>query len=115
MTALPIMSSAEIMLWSAATGAVGMVVLMGLVDAVLSRTVAAGQLLAYLLGCALVVILLGGLPDALCDPRWPDCRAWLFNAQVLLGPCAPLSAVTASASGSTPTSETAGSGSPWSS
>lgn len=86
MTALPIMSSAEIMLWSAATGAVGMVVLMALVDAVLSRTVAAGQLLAYLLGCALVVILLGGLPDALCDPRWPDCRVWLLNAQVLLGP-----------------------------
>ena len=58
MTAAPMMSAAEIMLWSAATGAVAMVVLLGLVDAALSRTVAAWQLLAYLLGCALVVTLL---------------------------------------------------------
>jgi GGDEF domain-containing protein len=86
MTAAPMMSAAEVMLWSATTGAVAMVVLMGLVDAVLSRTVAAWQLLAYMLGCALAVVLLGGLPDALCDPIWPECRAWLLTAQVLLGP-----------------------------
>lgn len=60
------MSALEIILWSAVAGAACMVVLMGLVDALLSRTVAAWQLLAYLLGCALVVVALGGLPDALC-------------------------------------------------
>jgi GGDEF domain-containing protein len=87
MIAVPMMSAAEIVLWSAATGAVGVVVFMGLVDAVLARTRAAWQLLAYLLGCALVVILLGGLPDAL----WPEGRASLQLAQVLLGPlCAAI-------------------------
>ena len=91
MTAPPIMSSAEIMLWSAATGAVGMVVLMGLVDAVLSRTRAAWQLLAYLLGYALAVVMLSGLADALCDCVWPAGRAWLQIAQVLIGPlCAAI-------------------------
>ena len=82
MTAMPSMSASEIMLWSATAGAVGMVVLMGLVDAVVSRTLAAWQLLAYLLACALIVILLGGLPVAL----WPEDEVSLQLAQVLLGP-----------------------------
>jgi GGDEF domain-containing protein len=86
MTAAPLMSATEILLWSAAAGAVAMVAVMGLVDALLSRTVAAWQLFAYMLGCALVVVLLSGLPDALCDPVWPECREWLLTAQVLLGP-----------------------------
>jgi hypothetical protein len=87
MIAAPIISSAEIMLWSAATGAVGMVALIGLVAATLTRTRAAWQLLAYLLGCALVVIFLGGLPDAL----WPEGRVGLQLTQVLLGPlCAAM-------------------------
>jgi hypothetical protein len=87
MNASPIMSAAEIMLWSAAAGAAGMVMLMGLVDAAVSRTMAAWQLLTYMTGCSLVVMLLGGLPDAL----WPDGRAWLQIAQVLVAPlCAAI-------------------------
>ncbi len=86
MITLPAMSAAEIMLWSATTGALSLVVLIALFDAALSRTKAAWQLLAYLLGCALVVTLLGGLPDALLDPLWPAGRDWLVGAQVLLGP-----------------------------
>ena len=87
MNASPLMSAAEIMLWSAAAGAVGMVMLMGLVDAAVSRTMAAWQLLAYMTGCSLVVMLLGGLPDAL----WPEGRAWLQMAQVLVAPlCAAI-------------------------
>jgi hypothetical protein len=76
------MSALEIMLWSAAAGAASVVVLMGAVDAVLSRARAAWQLPTYMLACALTVILLGGLPDAL----WPEGRSWLLVAQVLLGP-----------------------------
>jgi GGDEF domain-containing protein len=87
MIAAPLMSTAEIMLWSATTGAVGMVVVMGLIDATLSRAMAAWQLLAYLSGCALVVLLMGGLPDAL----WPEGRVGLQLTQVLLGPlCAAI-------------------------
>jgi GGDEF domain-containing protein len=87
MNASPIMSAAEIMLWSAVTGAVGMVILTGLVDAAVSRTVAAWQLLAYLTTSSLIVILLGGLPEAL----WPGDRAWLQMAQVLMAPlCAAI-------------------------
>jgi hypothetical protein len=87
MIAVPTMSAPEIMLWSATAGAVGMVVLVGLVDATLSRTRAAWQLLAYSLGSALVVVLLGGLPHAL----WPQWHTSLQLAQVLLGPlCAAM-------------------------
>jgi hypothetical protein len=102
MIAAPMMSAAEIMLWSAATGAVGVVVLMGLLDAALSRTKAAWQLLVYLLGFALAVILLGGLPDAL----WPAGRPWLQIAKCCSGRCALLSVPTASAGGFTPTGAT---------
>jgi GGDEF domain-containing protein len=86
MSAVPLMSPAEIMLWSAAAGAVGMVVLVGLADALIARTTAAWQLLAYLIGYALAVVVLSGLLDALCDPIWPECRDWLQIVQVLVGP-----------------------------
>jgi GGDEF domain-containing protein len=86
MIALPVMSAAEIIMWSVATGAMAMVVFVGLFDALVTRTMAAFQLLVYLIGCALVVSLLGGLPDALCDPAWPDCRIWLLDAEVLMAP-----------------------------
>ncbi len=78
----PTMSGTEIMLWSATMGTLAMVVLMGLVDAALSRALAAWQLLGYLTGSALVAILLCGLPANL----WPEARAGLQLAEVLLGP-----------------------------
>ena len=83
----PLMSTHEMMLWSAEAGALGLVVLLALVDAVHSRSRAAAQTLAYLGGCWLFVLLLSGLAAAV----WPAAALPLQTAQILIGPlCAAM-------------------------
>jgi GGDEF domain-containing protein len=89
----PLMPDADMMLWSAAAGALGLVLLLALADVIYSRNRAASQTLAYLALCWAVVMLLSGLPAAL----WPDAREWLATAQILAGPlCAAMGSFGAS-------------------
>jgi GGDEF domain-containing protein len=89
----PLLSSAEVMLWSAAAGAIGLVVLLALADTLYSRTRAASQTLAYLALCWWVVMLLSGLPAAI----WPGLKGPLGIAQILSGPlCAAMGSYGAS-------------------
>lgn len=91
--ARPLLSSAEMMLWSAAAGAIGLVVLLALADTLYSRTRAASQTLAYLALCWWVVMLLSGLPAAI----WPGLKGPLGIAQILCGPlCAAMGSYGAS-------------------
>ena len=88
-----LMSDAELVLWSASAGALGLVLLLALADALYSRTRAAWQTLAYLALCWLVVMLLCGLPMEL----WPDGKESLGIAQLLVGPvCASVGSFGAS-------------------
>lgn len=81
------------MLWSAAAGAIGLIVLLALADTLYSRTRAASQTLAYLALCWLVVMLLCGLPAAI----WPGLKGPLGIAQILSGPmCAAMGSFGAS-------------------
>jgi GGDEF domain-containing protein len=89
----PLLSSAEMMLWSAGAGAIGLVVLLALADTLYSRTRAASQTLAYLALCWGVVMLLCGLPAAI----WPGLKGPLGIAQILAGPlCAAMGSYGAS-------------------
>ena len=89
----PLVSGIEMMLWSAAAGALGLVVLLALADALYSRTRAASQTLAYLALCWAVVMLLSGLPAAV----WPEAQDALGTAQLLAGPlCAAMGSYGAS-------------------
>jgi GGDEF domain-containing protein len=89
----PLMSWAEMMLWSASAGALGLVVLLALADTFYSRTRAASQTLAYLSLCWAVVLLLSGLPTAV----WPGVHDELATAQLLVGPlCAAMGSYGAS-------------------
>ena len=84
---LHLMTTAELLIWSAAVGAIGLVVLLAMVDAIFSRTVPALQTLAYLCGFWLFVALLSGLVAAI----WPTARAMFPTAQILIGPlCAAM-------------------------
>ncbi len=89
----PLLSSAEMMLWSAGAGAIGLVVLLALADTLYSRTRAASQTLTYLALCWGVVMLLCGLPAAI----WPGLKGPLGIAQILCGPmCAAMGSYGAS-------------------
>jgi len=89
----PLVSGIEMMLWSAAAGALGLVVLLAMADALYSRTRAASQTLAYLALCWAVVMLLSGLPAAV----WPEAQDALGTAQLLAGPlCAAMGSYGAS-------------------
>ncbi|RYF40909.1 MAG: GGDEF domain-containing protein, partial [Comamonadaceae bacterium] len=88
------MNAAETVIWSAAAGSIGLVVLLALVDAVYSRSQASVQSLIYLIACWLFFTLLSGLPEALLDQT---DAPWVHTAQVLIGPlCAGLGAYGAS-------------------
>lgn len=91
--ARPLLSNAEMMLWSAGAGAIGLIVLLALADTLYSRTRAAAQTLAYLALCWLFVMLLCGLPAAI----WPGLKEPLGIAQILCGPlCAAMGSFGAS-------------------
>lgn len=82
------MNAAETIIWSAASGSIGLVVLLGVADAVFSRSRASIQSLIYLTASWLFFTLLSGLPAALLPPGGAP---WLQTAQVLIGPlCAGL-------------------------
>lgn len=74
-------STPELLLWSAAVGAMGLVVLLALIDVVYSRTQAAMRALVYLGGCWVFVALFSGLAAA-----WPEAAPPLAIAQILAGP-----------------------------
>jgi GGDEF domain-containing protein len=88
------MNAAEMMIWSAAAGSVGLVVLLAAADAIYSRNRASLQSLVYLSACWFFFTLLSGLPATI----WPHSSAqWLHASQVLVGPlCASLGAYWAS-------------------
>jgi GGDEF domain-containing protein len=79
------MNAAEMMLWSAAAGSIGLVVVLGIADAIYSRSRASLQSLIYLSACWLFFTLLSGLPAAVLPPGG---ARWLHTAQVLAGPLA---------------------------
>ena len=77
------MSLLELAIWSAAAGAIALVVLICACEFLLLRTVAAAQGATYNLVTLLFVVLLSGLPQALA----PQSKLpWLHTAQVLIGP-----------------------------
>lgn len=82
------MNAAETIIWSAASGSIGLVVLLSAADAAFSRSRASVQSLIYLSACWLFFTLLSGLPAALLPNGGVP---WLHIAQVLMGPlCAGL-------------------------
>lgn len=82
------MNAAETIIWSAASGSIGLVVLLSAADAAFSRSRASVQSLIYLSACWLFFTLLSGLPAALLPAGGAP---WLHTAQVLMGPlCAGL-------------------------
>ncbi|MDO9359931.1 MAG: diguanylate cyclase [Polaromonas sp.] len=88
------MNAFETIVWSAAAGSIGLVVLLALADAIYSRSQASLQSLVYLSACWLFFTLLSGLPAAMLSP---DHTGWLHTAQVLIGPlCAGMGAYGAS-------------------
>lgn len=77
------MTDAEILIWSAATGSMGLVVLLAAAEAAYSRSRASLQSLVYLGMYWLFFVLLCGLPTAML----PSASApWIATAQVLIGP-----------------------------
>jgi GGDEF domain-containing protein len=84
------MNTAELMIWSAAAGAMGLVVMLAAADAVYSRSRASLYSLVYIAACWLFFALFSGLPAAMLAPVGTP---WLQIAQVLAGPlCAALGA-----------------------
>lgn len=82
------MNAAETMIWSAASGSIGLVVLLGVADAFFSQSRASVQSLVYLTASWLFFTLLSGLPAALLPA---GNASWIHTAQVLIGPlCAGL-------------------------
>ena len=77
------MNPAETIIWSAASGSIGLVVLLGAADTLYSRSKASVQSLIYLMACWLFFTLFSGLPASLSVPPGPS---WLQTAQVLAGP-----------------------------
>jgi len=88
------MNAAETVIWSAAAGSIGLVVLLAVADTIYSRSQASLQSLVYLSVCWLFFTLLSGLPEAVL----PQADApWMHTAQVLIGPlCAGVGAYGAS-------------------
>lgn len=81
------MSTAELLIWSAAVGAIGLVVLLAIADAMFSRTLASLHTLFYLSGFWIFVALLSGLAASV----WPAIQPALPTAQILIGPlCAAM-------------------------
>ena len=82
------MNDAEIIIWSAAAGSIGLMVLLAAADSLYSRSRASLQSLTYLFACWFFFFLFSGLPSAILPPAGAQ---WLSIAQVLVGPlCAGL-------------------------
>ncbi|MBC7608210.1 MAG: GGDEF domain-containing protein [Polaromonas sp.] len=80
--AAPLMSTTQLLIWSATVGAIGLVVLLAAIDAAFNRTRASVQTLAYLLFYWLFVALLCGLAVTI----WPPLGPIVPTAQILMGP-----------------------------
>ncbi len=81
-----LMSTPELILWSASVGATALVVLLALADCVYSRTRASLQTLTYLTGCFLFFALMSGLFGAAASALWAAPAAPIRTAQILIGP-----------------------------
>ena len=77
------MTALELMIWSMAVGAIAAVIMVGLSDLVLVRSIGAVQGVAYHIAALLFVVLLSGLPRAIYPQVSPR---GLLVAQVLIGP-----------------------------
>jgi GGDEF domain-containing protein len=77
------MRTAEMMIWSAEVGSVGLIVLLALADAIYSRSRGALNALVYLSCAWLFIALLSGLPQAVFPGFAPST---LHVLQVLIGP-----------------------------
>lgn len=77
------MTDAEIIIWSAAAGSMGLVVVLAAAEAVYSRSRASLQSMVYLGMYWLFFALLCGLPAAMLPPA---SAPWIYVAQVLIGP-----------------------------
>lgn len=77
------MQMVELAVWSAATGAIGLVVLAGLADYGWRRHIAALHGVSYNVGCLAFVVLLSGLAGNLVPRAWADETR---IAQLLVGP-----------------------------
>ena len=77
------MLAAEMMIWSAAVGSIGLIVLLAVADALYSRNRSSINALLYLAGGWLFVTLLSGLPAAML-PRLSSNTLQVL--QVLIGP-----------------------------
>ena len=80
--AAPLMSTSQLLIWSATVGAIGLVVLLAAIDSAFNRTRASLQTLVYLLFYWLFISLLSGLALAV----WPPIAPIVPTAQVLMGP-----------------------------
>ena len=85
-TAPALMSTPELILWSACVGAVALVVLLALADCAYSRTRASIKTLAYLTGSFLFFALLSGLFGLVAAALWSIPPAPIRIAQILIGP-----------------------------
>ncbi len=81
-----LLSTAELILWSASVGAAALVVLLALADCAYRRNRASVQTLAYLTGCFLFFALLSGLFGAACQALDWQPKTRLRTAQILIGP-----------------------------
>ncbi len=87
LTATPtLMSTPELILWSASVGAAVLVVLLALADCMYSRTRASIQAMAYLTGCFLFFSLLSGMFGTAASALWSAPAAPIRVAQILIGP-----------------------------
>jgi GGDEF domain-containing protein len=86
-----LLTTPEMVLWSAALGAAALVVLLAAADAVYSRTRASFQTAAYMSGCFVFFALLSGLAQTALEAQEPGTAQWLEPLQILIGPaCAGL-------------------------
>jgi GGDEF domain-containing protein len=81
-----LMSTAELILWSACVGAAALVVLLALADYAYTRTRASLQSLVYLTGSFLFFALLSGLLGVAASALWSVPAAAIRIAQILIGP-----------------------------
>lgn len=77
-----VLSTPELVLWTATVGAMGLVVLLALGDVVYSRSRAAVRALGYLSCCWVFVVLFSGLAAT----AWPSFAPPIATVQVLAGP-----------------------------
>lgn len=81
-----LMSTPELVLWSASVGATALVVVLAMADSAYSRTRASLQTLAFMTGCFLFFALLSGLFCTVASALWSLPAMSVRTGQILIGP-----------------------------